>query len=176
MTLWLQAAPPHPLTGGQKSGRPGASSHGYSLIHAPFASSASAVSAQAKVTSPTQSSWSASLGLSNGPWGIVCGQRNSRGGIKLSCSESPENWQEVAGGSPMPSLFISPSPNLSTHIPQSFPEGSLEQGAAILIWVPLLSTLSISLVGCISLCLCQEECSNRNYQVESQRYLSTGLW
>lgn len=39
------------------------------------------------------------MGLSNGPWGIVRSQRNSRGDIKLSCSESPENWQEEAGGS-----------------------------------------------------------------------------
>lgn len=39
---------------------------------------------QSHFSSP--SSWSTYLGLSNGPWGIVCGRRKSCGGLKLDCS------------------------------------------------------------------------------------------
>lgn len=63
--------------------------------------------------------------------GVVCSQRNSRGGIKLGCPESPESWQEVAGGSPSALPLRQALPGLSTLTPQSSPVGGLEQDAPV---------------------------------------------
>lgn len=76
--------------------------------------------AQARATSPTPSSLSASLGVSGGPRGVVCSQRNSRGGIK-KVPRAGRRWQVAA---PMPSLSARPSGLSTPTRPPSPPQGA----------------------------------------------------
>lgn len=68
---------------------------------------------------PCPVSWSGSFGLSDGPWGIVCGQRNTqRHQARLLRKAS-----ELAGGSPMASLPSSPLPHPGCIYPSVLPRG-----------------------------------------------------
>lgn len=149
----LQLAPPplDPETGrwGRETRSVQTRAHSPSYSHTPVARLG-----QSHFSDPVQLVGQAPLVYRMVP-GELCVARETRRGIKLGCSERPQNWQVAAPWPPSPPA---PFPTLAVSTPQSSPEGSLD---ASLISVPSIPDPSIC-------CWCLTV-SDTHYRARGQR-------